>query len=692
MTGLLAPQVPFRYTDNNGNPLVGGKVWTYINQTTTLQTTYNNAALTSANLNPIILNSRGECDIYLPAGKAFTFKITDSLDNVLKTVDGIYGSSPAGSGGWIDVKAYGAVGNGTTDDTAAIQAAVNAARSLGLTLYFPAGTYKTTSSISVSGYIHMLGDVVLSSIISFTQSNQSHFVWTGDMDYSLIENITFQGPGSPTLGQTGIGIESYHGSSTKHVVFNQCLIQDYPLYGVFITDSYNCKFNNTNFYRNGVRAALATSDTYGETNAQGAGIGLGNVTFSSASSTGNVYDNCYFAQNNIGVKNIRTSTIARVYNSSFIGCIFEFNFTGIDLRSTNATNPGNSNILSGCYFEQNLYAGSFLESAAFYGGFLYNTTAVGTTGLPPDTSLQGPDGINFTSRFVRNTNAQFRVGNYENNADIQNILSINKLSTGGYVDNLVVSQTGAIKLIVDAGNYASDPTNVATIHAGAGNPEGSRTANSGSLYLNKSGSGASDLLYVKSTDSTNTGWVNFGSLFGPTASRPTPALSNKGQHYYDTDTLRVVTSNGIDVWREYNGLTTVKDTYANIPTGIEGAQFWASDLNTGFIYDGGIWRSQFYTPTFGGTTNAGSVTMPNRGGVFIGTTTGAVVATFSLVLPAAANSVSGDSCKFSMSNGVTTLTVSAGAGASVVNAPTTMTAGQRIEFIYNTGTTSWYKV
>lgn len=68
--------------------------------------------------------------------------------------------------GWYDVTAYGAVGNFTADDTAAIQAAVNAlkARTNGVTasnggqvLYFPAGYYKTTATLDMTN----LGDVTI---------------------------------------------------------------------------------------------------------------------------------------------------------------------------------------------------------------------------------------------------------------------------------------------------------------------------------------------------------------------------------------------------------------------------------------------------------------------------------------------------------------------------------------------------
>lgn len=49
--------------------------------------------------------------------------------------------------GAISVKAYGAVGNGITDDTTAIQNALNA--NVGNTVLFPAGTYKVTSGLTV---------------------------------------------------------------------------------------------------------------------------------------------------------------------------------------------------------------------------------------------------------------------------------------------------------------------------------------------------------------------------------------------------------------------------------------------------------------------------------------------------------------------------------------------------------------
>ena len=55
-------------------------------------------------------------------------------------------------------KAYGAKGDGVTDDTAAIQAAINACSAAGAgVVFFPKGTYITTSSLSVPSFVTLMG-------------------------------------------------------------------------------------------------------------------------------------------------------------------------------------------------------------------------------------------------------------------------------------------------------------------------------------------------------------------------------------------------------------------------------------------------------------------------------------------------------------------------------------------------------
>jgi hypothetical protein len=76
----------------------------------------------------------------------------------------------------VNVKAYGAIGDGTTDDTAAIQAAITAALTAGNVVFIPAGTYKITSTLTVTEghYFRMYG------------SGKSYLDWYGNDSSSTI--------------------------------------------------------------------------------------------------------------------------------------------------------------------------------------------------------------------------------------------------------------------------------------------------------------------------------------------------------------------------------------------------------------------------------------------------------------------------------------------------------------------------
>jgi hypothetical protein len=69
---------------------------------------------------------------------------------------GAAGGATASALGWIDAKERGAVGDGTTNDTAALQAAIDATPDGG-TLYIPAGTYKTTAPLVIDHAISVQG-------------------------------------------------------------------------------------------------------------------------------------------------------------------------------------------------------------------------------------------------------------------------------------------------------------------------------------------------------------------------------------------------------------------------------------------------------------------------------------------------------------------------------------------------------
>jgi hypothetical protein len=91
MAGNLAPFLSGQYFDNNGAPLVGGKVYAYQAGTSTPQATYTDSALGTPNTNPVILDSSGAAEIWLDPSLSYKFVIKDSSDVTIRTRDNVVG-------------------------------------------------------------------------------------------------------------------------------------------------------------------------------------------------------------------------------------------------------------------------------------------------------------------------------------------------------------------------------------------------------------------------------------------------------------------------------------------------------------------------------------------------------------------------------------------------------------------------
>ena len=79
--------------DNNGIPLAGGKLESYLAGTTTPAVTYTTSAGSSANINPIILDSAGRVseEIWLTSGVVYKFILRDTNNVLIWTKDNISG-------------------------------------------------------------------------------------------------------------------------------------------------------------------------------------------------------------------------------------------------------------------------------------------------------------------------------------------------------------------------------------------------------------------------------------------------------------------------------------------------------------------------------------------------------------------------------------------------------------------------
>ena len=88
MAAMLTPSPKVQFFDANGEPLVGGKLYTYAAGTTSPLATYTSATGNTANANPVILDSRGEANVWLGPSR-YKWALYTSTDTLIWTVDGI---------------------------------------------------------------------------------------------------------------------------------------------------------------------------------------------------------------------------------------------------------------------------------------------------------------------------------------------------------------------------------------------------------------------------------------------------------------------------------------------------------------------------------------------------------------------------------------------------------------------------
>ena len=88
MTASLIPTPVMQFFDSNGDPLSGGKVYTYAAGTSTPLATYTDQGGATPNANPVILDSRGEAAIWF-GGSSYKLVLKTSADVLIWTADNV---------------------------------------------------------------------------------------------------------------------------------------------------------------------------------------------------------------------------------------------------------------------------------------------------------------------------------------------------------------------------------------------------------------------------------------------------------------------------------------------------------------------------------------------------------------------------------------------------------------------------
>lgn len=79
-TETLAPLAVQKFFDSNGFPLANGQLFTYSAGTSTKIATYTDSTGSSPNSNPIRLNARGECDLWIPPNTGYKLVLAPPND------------------------------------------------------------------------------------------------------------------------------------------------------------------------------------------------------------------------------------------------------------------------------------------------------------------------------------------------------------------------------------------------------------------------------------------------------------------------------------------------------------------------------------------------------------------------------------------------------------------------------------
>lgn len=148
-TETLSPVPVQRFYDNGGNPLVGGKLFTYQAGTTTKQSTFTDSTGVTPNANPTILDYRGEARVWIPPNVAYKYVLAPSTDTDPPTapiwsVDQLVNSQL--------ITLYGGVDTGSVNAYALNFASNFTAYVDGIIIYWiPAHTNTGASTINVNG-------------------------------------------------------------------------------------------------------------------------------------------------------------------------------------------------------------------------------------------------------------------------------------------------------------------------------------------------------------------------------------------------------------------------------------------------------------------------------------------------------------------------------------------------------------
>lgn len=463
------------------------------------------------------------------------------------------------STGWYNVKAYGAVGDGATDDTTTIQSAIDACDAAGGgVVFFPRGTYMIDATTGLTSGSNMTFDLTsMPTIQAIANSAASYFIlkinqqsdvtirggnFVGERDDhggAAIEQghlILIQGSDNVKVygvnASDAMGDNLYIGVAATTVYSSNILVDGCHLENAYrnncsITDAYNVTLTGCTFI-----GADGTAPKGGLDIEPNPSRVVKNVSVIGCRFTDNVGS---------GLQIIGTKSAATLTDISVTGCTFSGNGSSTNAHGAIKIDSAENVSIVGCMVEdsdnngiyaQSLTAGSItgntMRNLQLNG--MYFDTAIGCT-ISGNVIRQASLAADNTSDgiYIRDSEDVIVSGNMVTQGSSGNNQRYGFLADATATNDRINLFGNSFSGVTGDINHSGTATS-AVVMVGAGSPDGVVKAQVGSLFLRTDGESASTL-YVKDTGTTSSGWsacANAGIVRGATADDTTPTVLNAG--------------------------------------------------------------------------------------------------------------------------------------------------------------------
>jgi hypothetical protein len=436
------------------------------------------------------------------------------------------------------VKDYGAIGNGTADDTTAIQAAINAL-SAG-TVYLPRGTYKISSKLTLKSHVNLQGAGFEATKIYGGNSNIT-FLEASTIIHVTIADLTLENTDGT---RTGIGLLVTGGVSGNifcHRVhfhfltngvkysapcvvgtFDHCLFQYNASHSVYVAAGgwpISIAYRSTRFEQSNTSAYVVD-----------AGIVNGTITFDAcviealdgqyamdfgSNASAYRFTGCHFEDNGGGVANGRDVKFgAGSYGVMFLSCNWSTprtgttNHYGVDLH-TNAS----AFVFMGnyCGTTDADWKGLYIQAGATSRA---RVVSIANKYIKTQNNIQPNVAVSLAETSLQNgfSPGPFTVTLTTTNATVTAIFGFDWMSTDGGTYQAHYLVANVVGISTDGTEYACYTRRVLMTHTGTSVPTNRGTTDETAIES----TGSMDCAWLASADSDGTAYLNVTGVVAKT--------------------------------------------------------------------------------------------------------------------------------------------------------------------------------